>query len=380
MDRGFHIKTAVSALKRLATANQEHIEDVQLAVADLLLPPSTSDNTTGQSLQQAIQLPLAHLSPEDQTTALESFSAWLVKKSTGDAPLFRGSTKSAPNAYLDNHVAGVKKSDRKVTEVNDPGTGSPALWMYDSKSGDKAIQLNGQVADRHGGEILCRHLAYAFISNDQVYHAPLANLQLTIPTTLDTNIFDTQHIMHRSNHLSAFRIENLGEALYTKCTGMQPGDHKHMLFASENHLMGITVHYKAPGYVVLKFYNPNNTTVHTRVVMRDVDALKLLKIEHFLSSEDVSATFPQLKGATLATYDFPNDIEHLPPQHAAFDFPPFIGDHTSTFATFAAYMPIFAYATRHRHAEVVPSFINAVINSAILDGVVKLTYPTKSNI
>nr|MBP9742676.1 ShET2/EspL2 family type III secretion system effector toxin [Burkholderiales bacterium] len=286
-----------------------------------------------------------------ESSIITKFNNWINKK--------RNTAPILANNYLENHIAGItNSSSRVITQIKD-STHNIKIWSYQSKHGEPLINNNCKVLDKKNEKIACRQLAFWFLWNDAIYSDTLSNLN-TYPSidSLYYNDFDNLNCMHNFNRLSVATLDQVGTSLQKECENMQLGEEKHLIFGSESHSMSFKVHYKAQGYFTVKFYDPNKTTVHIRLVMRSPDDLQYLKITDLLPREDIKWYFAKFKAFTIATYDYANFV---PPQQQTFNFLSITPDKL------IEYTGLFYYAFKYGNENYVKDFINSVVNCATLD-------------
>lgn len=223
---------------------------------------------------------------------------------SGNAP-----TPAAPVDVFQCKIEAMHNSPNKrnITELSDKDV--VYAISYDSKHGDPQLNLNLETTDNNGDQIACRHLAFEFLKDaSKTYHQTFAKLKTEKPQSLVSNVYDNEHIIVRADHVSVFKLENLGQTLYDECKCMQPGNDKKFTFLSHNHAMAVKVEYKRNCEFIMKFYDPNRTTVHKRIIFRDVKDFYKLKIEDYLSKESIEFYFETFNVAALCRYDDLNKI------------------------------------------------------------------------
>lgn len=219
-----------------------------------------------------------------------------------------------------------------------PGTKQKINGLYGIKAecfnvGVPNVNFNGKKSDNKKVEIQCRHLSglflFANISKERRYinqlsmfFSPTANGANTVESCNDVvrdflqkNVFDYQRVLYRADEYKIFKIEQIGDAVHSVFTKMGEVDKKKILFCSEHHTMAIELIKKTnPKRFVIKFYDPNRTTMHKRVVFDQLADVKDLKPSDFLSAECLKAYFPKFNFGVFGVYKNPTEIVNLPPE------------------------------------------------------------------
>lgn len=219
-----------------------------------------------------------------------------------------------------------------------PGTKQKINGLYGIKAecfnvGIPNVNFNGKKSDNKKVEIQCRHLSglflFANISKERRYinqlsmfFSPTSNGANTVESCNDVvrdflqkNIFDSHRVLYRADEYKIFKIGQIGDAVYSIFTKMGEVDKNKILFCSEHHTMAIELIKKTnPKRFVIKFYDPNRTTMHKRVVFDQLADVKDLKPSDFLSAECLKAYFPKFNFGVFGVYKNPTEIVNLSPE------------------------------------------------------------------
>jgi len=167
---------------------------------------------------------------------------------------------------------------------------------YDSKG--KPDNFNCKAKRSDGSEIVCRHLSYRVaLTGIKNYQNQVSSIE-KIEENLKENIFDEQRIAFQSVYYNLCSFKGFGRQLKGIAEEIRQGEECSLLLNSENHLMAITLSHKLKAekeYYVIKFYDPNKTGRHKRIVLKDINAIEKLKITNLLTDNAVSMYFPRHK-------------------------------------------------------------------------------------
>lgn len=190
--------------------------------------------------------------------------------------------------------------------------GCPLYFTHASKGGDWEINNNNVKAEDEGFStvITCRHFAFAQLSYNKDYHTMFSSLSnIRAIKSLKENEFDSKRILFKADAYMLVNLARLGESLQTICKYMKIGENKQLLFFSINHAMSITIKYKDsskdnPERYIIKFFDPNRTTVHVRAICANLEAVSNLKIIDFISSKrKIELYFPKAPYGILSLYN-----------------------------------------------------------------------------
>lgn len=292
-------------LSEILTKNPKALHDIKFAITTYMgsesitkddLLKNLSSCAVGSDVQSLVE-DLSYIKAEGEISAKSALFeiAGLQDKLTIWLKTFE----------IEDHATKVINQGRAVRKIE--RLGQNIGYVYTSKSGDPSINLNGQVFDNQGGEIVCRHLAFNMLLNDKTYHATMLKLEMSQPTTLAENIYDTELVEYRANEYHPFQLNQFGAALHSTCKNMQPNDKKSMLLFSERHAMAVVVWHKGD-HISLKFYDPNMTTSHFRYLTHNLEDLQNLQLGDFLEKNIQKDYFSSIDGGVLAVYDNPHHL------------------------------------------------------------------------
>lgn len=197
---------------------------------------------------------------------------------------------NANSKTINEKVDTLDKSARPYQLINDE------LIVYDSKGGSGA-ELNCEALDKKGDEITCRHLASYLATQSRRgikdYHRLFGQIEsLSNIPYLKQNKADLERIYNNSALCYVFSIDELGEALALICDNIKPGEETSVMLSTGNHIMCFTLLHKpiaaSHHHYVIKFYDPNVTDKHKRIIASSLHAVKQLKLSHLLDPSDIS--------------------------------------------------------------------------------------------
>lgn len=170
------------------------------------------------------------------------------------------------------------------------------LLVYDSKGG-LGVNLNCEVLDRNGNEIACRHLASYLATESKrgikYYHVKFGQKErlANIPY-LKNNEHDDSDISRHSDLHYLFSLDRFGKALAFICANLKAGEETSLLLGTNCHLMCFTLLKKltsnATEQWIIKFYDPNVTDQHIRIIASSLSAIKTLTLSDLLDTDDLS--------------------------------------------------------------------------------------------
>lgn len=183
----------------------------------------------------------------------------------------------------------------------------PGIIKYTSPKGDPKLNLNGIAKDIKSDGIVCRHLAFYVFSKGIKNYQRLINTRESILSQplLRYNIYDNENILRSkdSTHFF-FLLEELGVQLQKIANSLRNGNALNFMFYSESHAMAIRIKLKPVGYTI-KFYDPNRTITHIRLLCRDLESVGQINIDDFLTLRDTQSYFSNSNVAILTTFDIP---------------------------------------------------------------------------
>ncbi|MGD9108350.1 MAG: ShET2/EspL2 family type III secretion system effector toxin [Gammaproteobacteria bacterium] len=187
------------------------------------------------------------------------------------------------------------------------------ILIYKSKNGKEHENFNCEAKDKYKNNIECRHLSWFMLLNEKEYHEKLKTLDLiSSQNMLKNNHYDSLKIEYQSKYCNIFLLENFGTVIHSIANDLKKKKRKKFLFASENHQMSLIIHYKVDEKnnecYVIKFYDPNETTMHRRAICAKLKNVKNLSITDFLSYTEQH--FPKLKSAVLFSPKKRKDTEN----------------------------------------------------------------------
>jgi hypothetical protein len=122
----------------------------------------------------------------------------------------------------------------------------------------------------------------------------------SIPS-LKNNTHDQEKVRFNSSYYHFFNLDELGVQLEGIAKTLKTNEKTSLLFNAENHLMAFDIQKKSvrdgPPVYIIKFYDPNITDKHIRIVCEDLLMLKKLSIHDLMSEAQSDAYFPKIKSA-----------------------------------------------------------------------------------
>ncbi|MGD9108705.1 MAG: ShET2/EspL2 family type III secretion system effector toxin, partial [Gammaproteobacteria bacterium] len=186
------------------------------------------------------------------------------------------------------------------------------IIIYRSAKGSEGTNYNGKAFDKNGGQIYCKHLAWYMSLHSKKYHNHFKNIKsISEREKLKNNEYDSSRIEYKSKYYNFFLLKNFGNVLYSIAKKLEKDEQKVFMLNSENHAMTLIIEHKFKknkkqdtkaylnSYYVVKFYDPNKTTMHKRAVCATLKDVQSLSIKNFLSKENLKCYFPKLKLAVL---------------------------------------------------------------------------------
>ena len=227
--------------------------------------------------------------------------------------------------YNDIKLKKVCDENRLITILN-----NHTLIYY--SPGNRNIELNCVVDDYKGEKIRCILLAYNYLVQESMYHKSgnkiLQNgicikpgIHMTEEAIknnyeLYNNIYDAYGIKYTAESYYIVTFDNFGICLknifmsYVLNVDVNRGIY--LILRSENHGMALTLRIKTnPSRYVITFYNPNETAVHKRIVLSNLQDIDLLSINDIMSLEEINEVFPQMKTFMFEVYPLPNYVPQI---------------------------------------------------------------------
>ncbi len=204
------------------------------------------------------------------------------------------------SATVDQKLKKLEESGREY------GLTEGGLLIYQSKGG-VGLALNAQATDKFGEEIACRHLAGNLMTKTQAikgYHEIYASIDsIAKEEYLRDNVFDASRLDVHATYYRVFDYANLGQNLKAIAESLDVGEESRFMFDSEAHSMGLTVARKPVGegdsQYVVKFYDPNMTDQHTRIIAPTLSSLTTLDVDDILDNADMDLLFPTFNTLTM---------------------------------------------------------------------------------
>lgn len=187
----------------------------------------------------------------------------------------------------------------------------------DSKKGT-TDNFNGVAMDKNNMEIYCRHISF-FVAQNHIKHS---HHQLDgkehitkVPMLYNNDVDRLKPNAHSSYYCYVEYLEDSLFPFLHRIAGLLPLNQQcTLMMVTENHEMAINVQYKEGidnNVYVIKFYDPNETTKHKRMVFNNLDDVLSGETNSLLSDEDIVSYCPELN-ACLFISPFPVSEEQEP--------------------------------------------------------------------
>jgi len=141
---------------------------------------------------------------------------------------------------------------------------------------------------------VCRHLSDYVLNVDFNYQQGLSSIK-NIAKNLGEDIFDKQRKYFNSTYYNLFHYDNLGKHLKNMIDLINPGEQIQFSLSSENHLMALKLvkpKKEIRDYITLIFYDPNKTTIHKKLLFKNSQAIKQLRLSDLMRSIEIKTYFP----------------------------------------------------------------------------------------
>lgn len=203
------------------------------------------------------------------------------------------------------------KLDAKLRKLEGEGGGrdyeltDEGILIYESKGG-QGEDLNAVVEDKHGKEIACRHLVGYLMSRPEGikdYHDEYADEEsIQEVPYLNENVYDDDPLDQSSTYYNFVALEDVGQTVHSLASELEVGEETRFFMDSENHSMGLSIARKETedgSQYVIKFYDPNITDKHTRIICPDLERVGQLKIDHLMDESTQEQYFPKFRTISL---------------------------------------------------------------------------------
>lgn len=182
----------------------------------------------------------------------------------------------------------------------------PGLLIYRSKHGNEN-NLNCAASDKNGKKIACRHLSgYLFFHHSHLkdYHESYKSLEnIKSIKYLYNNEYDENNPELTCHYYNTFPVQFLGQALSNIASDLIVNKEKARMFFSKNHLMMISIIKKKLStdkhHYIIKFYDPNKTNSHIRIICDNLDSMSKLQVEQILGEDRTTAYFKESRIVSL---------------------------------------------------------------------------------
>lgn len=140
------------------------------------------------------------------------------------------------------------------------------------------------------------HFGKLFASQEAITHSNIINSH-----------YDKDGYCSRADRYIQVSINDngLGYGFYLLSKNMKSGQTKKTTLSTAGHSMAAIIRRKKNGLYVIKFYDPNTTLRHQRVICKNLKAISQLSINDFLSPQRIKDYFRAFKSILLAEYKSP---------------------------------------------------------------------------
>lgn len=209
--------------------------------------------------------------------------------------------KQSFDKYVSKKITALQTSERTYVEDNN-------ILYYSSKHGNEN-NFNGQTLDKFGNKIECRALAgYVVKKGLKDYHKELSSSEsIAAVDYLKNNEYDNNGIFFNGRQYYLFDVKHLNFYLHEIINTMKMGDEKAFIFASAVHAMAIAVKLKKD-CIIIKFYDPNITSMHKRIVINNVLHIERLNINHFIRMDAIDHYLITTAPVVLVGHHEDNDL------------------------------------------------------------------------
>ena len=132
--------------------------------------------------------------------------------------------------------------------------------------------------------IACGHLAYWWVEQDKPKYEEintLEKLQNCQGIPRDELLRKEVRYNGCASEAIYFDLSRFPEALHKIASGLEEGEKKQWYLYSTNHAMGLSIKQCRDKRIVIKYYDPNDTLRHKRIVVKSLSELTQLTPEAF---------------------------------------------------------------------------------------------------
>ncbi len=263
--------------------------------------------------------PAPQTAPGDAAGGLEVRQVREVRPGpVADPPIpLAASSAQACATRLEQREVRLVEAPEPYLRALDPGM-SALLTSVEEGETERDVNLNCKARFTDSDEeIACRHLAIAVWRARSTYlqarqageptgrfsysgFATTERLQATVDSSTDT-LYEA--IAARSGRSHLVLASRWGAFLEDQFKTLKPGEHRHLLVVSVNHVMLAELQVKQKEgqspYRVVMFYDPNQTLTHQRLVL-DESSTRACTLGTFLEEDDLADYFPSDPAERLA--------------------------------------------------------------------------------
>ena len=144
--------------------------------------------------------------------------------------------------------------------------------------------------------IECRHLAYWWINQKKPEYDKINTLEkLQNCQGIPSDKVHRREVLCNGCASEAiyFDLQRFPEALQEMASRLKEGKKKRWYLESTTHVMGLSIRHCRDNRIVIKYYDPNDTLRHKRIVVETQDKLTTLTPGAFWDNEDQNWYFPE---------------------------------------------------------------------------------------
>lgn len=186
--------------------------------------------------------------------------------------------------------------------------------IYPSKEGE-GVALNGQVVDYFGEKVVCRHLAMSAAEPPALkgYHQRLGSVEaIRSVNALFWAEYGLRYL--ESTYMHFTDSSGFGPFLAKVAAALNPSEETSFFLLTENHAMLLTAACKPISkkkcQYVFKFYDPNFTDCHRRVICESVSMVRNLRIKDLIHPDYYSQYFRKEEGLSFLGTKRRDDFIH----------------------------------------------------------------------
>lgn len=199
------------------------------------------------------------------------------------------------DAYMTKKKQDLDASSRAYS----PGT---LGFSYFSKKG-AGNRNNNKAKDKDGKSIVCRHMAmYVMQLSMKNYHDDLSSKEsIESIEYFYNNHYDKQNLDLIGREYYFFDYDTFSSMMREILQTLDVGDQKNFLFLNKKHAMAISIS-KKPNYLVIKFYEPNKSDKHLRLIFSHSFDINHMSLDMFMLPHHIKSYLIKISMLVLIDY------------------------------------------------------------------------------